>query len=288
MQEEIVYETKTKGISWTPVPKEANDLLKALNTWCYGWGDGDERRKKELCNLSKESIDCGVEWLNKHKDYTITHCYTNYGNRETHMVCKKPFLEYATRDWSYPYRGRTATYYNNQKRVSKHLQKWLQLIGEHWNMRDSVHKEKEHAIQLRDFNSFKYKLERLEEEVRSTITEEEIAEAALSTFNKYRCGNSSSSHGRFGFALNYNTYFIDEGGIIIEWDEKVIDKKFEKCFEDITLEEFTSQKPAMKERFMTAYKKLFEASVAWSRVMNTVYDELEEICFKIQKKEIQL
>ena len=284
------------GISWIKMPRDADAVASALRVYRHWYGDDDPeaRSKKYLAALSKESIEAGMKYLREHQDYAISKRNSGgYYSKEEHVICKKPKMLYEKpKHWRDNYKGRAATLYSNQMKIP--IKKWTRIVAEHWEGRQVIRDENSRAEQQSTLVGAKRFVKDAEQGLRNCINAEEIAQGAIDTFDDYKCGASGSSHGRFSWALSYNTKFITSGkeeydevtmkyvtrdrGQLLPFDEAYEVRSIEKRCKGITLPDLVSQVEELTTRYVEAQRTYHAHSVVWYQVMNNLYNVMQAVC----------
>ena len=102
------------------------------------------------------------------------------------------------------------------------------------------------------------------------MTKEEIAEKALQTFDRFRRGVSSSTHGKWGFSLDYMGLYIDNGKLRA-FNEEYIKKAYLEKFSGVTIKLLVDEIPALVEEYMRQQEIYYQASKDWLEVMSKLY-----------------
>ena len=272
---------QTDKIGWTEVPKSVGELLDALRPQNYNGETRTDAIIRDLSKMSPESIEDGMEWLKSKQEYAISYTGNsyNYGGRR-HVILKKPLVKYQPR-WTRGanYRGLTSTVVSHQTVMP--IKEWEDVIKQHWDERGEHIKAQVRQEQKRLFINVQRIVKDAITDSKRVLTQEEIAEKALSTFHSHLCGNSTSTLGDWSFGQSYSTVFTKEDGSVpLFYDEDEDRAKIEKGFEKITLKEFTSQKSELIESYISARTTLYSAIVDWFIVMDDIYSSMKRAGWK--------
>ena len=116
-----------------------------------------------------------------------------------------------------------------------------------------------------------------------------IYQHIIDTLSEYRKGKSSSTHGKFSFALSYNTKFIDgETGELIPLDIEAITKQFMNYQSNVMRnykatqpnklgeihESLVEQRDALLARWLDAHTIAYVASVMWKNTWDEFWGYL--------------
>jgi hypothetical protein len=295
MQEEIQdnWTRVRSGMTWVKMPRDAVKVVSALRYTGYRRDNPEEVKKKYLAGLSEECIEAGMKYLKEHENYIISKRTKKYGYGEEHVICKKPNMMYEKpKHWSNNYKGRAATLYGYQMKIP--LEEWTRIVAEHWEGRQAIRDENSRAEQQQTLHKAIQNVEREEQGLRSCIGAEEIAQGAIGTFDDYRCGSSNSSHGRFSWALSYNTKFITTGeegydavtekyvtrdkGQLLPFDEAYEVRSIERMCKGITLPDLVTRVEELTTRYVEARRTYHAHSVVWYQVMTNIYNVMQAVC----------
>ena len=231
--EEIEW-TYQRKVQWEKVPANVNTYLNAIKGSVRYYGDIPTNTEEIVKALTKTSLTQAellevFGWLTSKKDHVITYREKDWYARDyDYRVTKKPKVDYERAHWTNPYRGAASNYYHRkhsvQEMLSKQIDGLIKYMAEYNQHNDA------HTIWLdqRNLDNMRNLIEGKEKDNKSIYTSGyQIVNHILATLSEYRKGNSSSTHGRFSFALSYNTKYIDgETGELIPLDIEAITNEF--------------------------------------------------------------
>ena len=288
------WKEQTSKIGWTNVPTSVNKLLRIFRGNGMSWGTPTaELQMKELTDMSEENIKSGMTWLEKHREqYAFSLKKTGGYRRNTQYVrLNVPYTRYQR--YGGNYRGITSTVVWNQFNIThEQMRNYMGIVNAHWDKRTSIKNAKAFEEQQHQLYQIKRHVEDEEKNAKRVLSKDEIREGALETFNAYRCGITSSSHGAWSFGLSYSTrYIVDD---LNRWEYKKLDKEYkagdlmpepdyqkmtQKILDNtyITEDTLVEQLPALAERLVAAKKIQYQASKDWYEVMNDIYNKMKEM-----------
>ena len=290
------WKEQTSKIGWTNVPASVNRLLGIFRYNHYYRDDPEKQREtkmKQLTDMSEESIKSGMTWLKEHrKQYAFSsksrHSYT----RDVQYVrLNVPYTRYQR--YGGNYRGITSTVVWHQVNIKrKQMERYQAIVDAHWDKRTAFKDEKALQEQRQHLAKIERRVEDEEKNAVRVLSKNEIREGVLKTFNAYRCGSTSSSHGAWSFGLSYSTrYIVDDPD---RWEHRGLDKEYkagdlmpepdyEKMIRDIKDDTriidstLVVQLPALAERMVLAKRIQYQASKDWHEVMNDIYNKMKEM-----------
>ena len=295
--EEIEW-TYQRKVQWEKVPDKVNIYLNAIKGSVRYYGDIDANTKEIVEALTKTSLTQEdllqvFGWLTSKRDHVITYGEGDwYGRDYEYRVTKKPKVDYEREHWSRAYRGKAAKYYHRKHTVREMLSK--QSAGIIKYMAEYNQHNDEHAIWLdqRNLDNMENWINTLEKNNKSIYKHGgQIYQHILATLSEYRNGNSSSTHGKFSFALSYNTKYIDgETGELIPLDIEAITNKFMEYKSNVMRdfranqpnklgeihESLVEQRDALLTRWLDAHTTAYDASVMWKNTWDEFWDYLPE------------
>ena len=290
------WKEQTSKIGWTNVPASVNKLLTILRDGRYYINDAAKRREskmRELTDISEENIKSGMTWLEKHREqYAFSSKRTGGYKRNTQYVrLNVPYTRYQR--YGGNYRGITSTVVWNQFNIThEQMRNYMGIVNAHWAKRAAFKDAKAFAEQQQHLGNIKRRVEDEEKNAVRVLSKNEIREGVIKTFNAYRCGSTSSSHGAWSFGLSYSTrYIVDDPD---RWAYRELDKEYEagdllpepdyqemaqKILDNtyITEDTLVEQLPALAERLVAAKKIQYQASKDWHEVMNDIYNKMKEM-----------
>lgn len=293
--EEIEW-TYQRRVQWEKVPDNVNTYLNAIKDSVRYYGDADTNTKEMVEALTKTSLTQEdllqvFGWLTSKKDHMITYREKDWYARDyEYRVTKKPKVDYERAHWSNPYRGAASAYYFRKHSVQEMLSK--QLAGLVKYMTEYNQHNDAHAIWLdqRNLDNMRILIESKEEDNKSIYTSGyQIVNHILATLSEYRNGNSSSTHGKFSFALSYNTKYIDgETGELIPLDIEAITNKFMDYQSNVMRnhnatqpnklgeihDSLVEQRHALFRRWLDAHTIAYDASVMWKNTWDEFWGYL--------------
>lgn len=282
---------QTSKIGWTDVPANVNRLLTIFkgngNTWST---PTDESQMERLTDMDESDIKSGMTWLNaRSKEYAFSHKKPR-GYRRTiqYVILDVPYTRYQR--YGGNYRGITSTIRWNQFNIkTKTMKKWQAVVDEHWDKRDTIKKDEDLRQQMNAYRRLEQRVEQAEKDAKKVLSTEEIREGALKTFDAYRCGSSSSSHGAWSFGLSYSTRYIvsdadswqhrDKGyknGDLITPDWPALAKEISDSTH-ITDDTIRQDLHELAIRYTRAHEALWQASLNWHLAMNEIYNKMKEM-----------
>ena len=295
-QTKTEWKEQTSKIGWTNVPANVNKLLEIFRYNHYYVNDPEKRREtkmKQLTDMSEKSIKSGMAWLKEHrKQYAFSSKNARGYSRDVQYVrLNVPYTRYQR--YGGKYRGITSTIRWNQFNIKpSQMKEYEAIVDAHWNKRASIKDKKALQEQRQHLATIVRLVEDEEKNAKRVLSKEQIREGVLKTFDAYRCGNSSSTHGAWSFGLSYSTQYIvcDPD----RWEYKKLDKQYnsgdlkdEPDYEEmirkiegnthITDDGLRSQLPELAIRYTNAHQTLWQASKDWHEVMNDIYDKLKEM-----------
>ena len=290
------WKEQTSKIGWTNVPPNVNRLLAILRGGRFYIDDPAKRREskmRQLTDMSEESIKSGMTWLEEHREqYAFSSKKTGgYGRNTQYVRLNIPYTRYQR--YGGNYRGITSTIRWNQFNIKrKQMEKWQAIVDAHWDKRTAFKDAKAFAEQQQHLGNIKSRVVDEEKHAKRVLSKDEIREGVLKTFNAYRCGSTSSSHGAWSFGLSYSTRYIvsdpdrweyrkleeeyKAGDLLPEPDyqemtQKILDNTY------ITEDTLVVQLPDLAERLVAATKIQYQASKDWHEVMNDIYNKMKEM-----------
>jgi hypothetical protein len=169
------------------------------------------------------------------------------------------------------------------------MKKWQAVVDEHWDKRDTIKKDEDLRQQMNAYRRLEQRVEQAEKDAKKVLSTEEIREGALKTFDAYRCGSSSSSHGAWSFGLSYSTRYIvsdadswqhrDKGyknGDLITPDWPALAKEISDSTH-ITDDTIRQDLHELAIRYTRAHEALWQASLNWHLAMNEIYNKMKEM-----------
>lgn len=284
---------QTSKIGWTNVPVSVNRILMIFRGNGLAWRTPNaESKMKQLTDMSEESIKSGMAWLKEHrKQYAFSSKNARGYSRDVQYVrLNVPYTRY--QQWG-NYRGITSTIRWNQFNIEcKGMEKWQAIVDAHWDKRTSIKDEKALQEQRQHLANIVRLVEDEEKNAKRVLSKEQILEGALKTFNAYRCGSTSSSHGAWSFGLGYCTRYIVsdpdrweyreldkeyKAGNLMDPDWPALSNKIMEMASKITDDGLRSQLPELAIRYTKAHRTLWEASATWHVVMNDIYNKMKEM-----------
>lgn len=290
------WKEQTSKIGWTNVPASVNKLLRIFRYNHYYRDDPEKQREtkmKQLTEMSEESINSGMAWLEEHQEqYAFSSKNPRGYNRNVQYVrLNVPHTRYQR--YGGNYRGITSTIRWNQFNIErKQMQRYQAIVDAHWAKRTAFKDAKAFAEQQQHLARIKRRVEDEENNAKRVLSKDEIREGALKTFDAYRCGCSNSTSGAWSFGLGYCTRFIvndpdlyvyrklneeyKAGDLMPEpdYEEMIRNIKDDTHIIDNTL---VVQLPALAERLVAAKKIQYQASKDWHEVMNDIYNKMKEM-----------
>ena len=297
--EEIEW-TYQRKVQWEKVPDKVNIYLNAIKGSVRYYGDIDANTKEIVEALTKTSLTQEdllqvFGWLTSKRDHVITYGEGDwYGRDYEYRVTKKPKVDYEREHWSRAYRGKAAKYYHRKHTVREMLSK--QSAGIIKYMAEYNQHNDEHAIWLdqRNLDNMENWINTLEKNNKSIYKHGgQIYQHILATLSEYRNGNSSSTHGKFSFALSYNTKYIDgETGELIPIDLAETTDKFMDYQSNVMRnyrdkdnrpnklsnihESLIEQRDALLTRWLDAHTTAYDASVMWKNTWDEFWGYLPD------------
>lgn len=292
------WKEQTSKIGWTDVPASVNKLLAILKSrYVYYMDDPEQRKKTAMRQLSEqmteEEIRSGMAWLKEHrKQYAFSSKNPRGYSREVQYVrLNVPYTRYQR--YGGNYRGITSTIRWNQFIIKrKQMERYKEIVDAHWSERTFFKDAKAFAEQQQHLGNIKRLVEEAEKNAKRVLSKEQILEGALKTFNAYRCGSTSSSHGAWSFGLGYCTRYIvsdpdrweyrelDKGykaGDLMDPDWPALSNKIMGMASEITDDGLRSQLPELAIRYLNAHETMYQASKDWHEVMNDIYNKMKEM-----------
>jgi len=293
--EEIEW-TYQRKVQWEKVPDNVNTYLNAVRRSVRYYGDGENNADEMAEALTKTSLTqddlIGIfGWLTSKKDHVITYREKDwYARNYEYRVTKKPKVDYERAHWSNPYRGAASNYYYRKHSVQEMLSK--QTAGLIKYMAEYNQHNDAHTIWLdqRNLDNMEIRINELEKNNKSLYNNgRQIYEHIMDTLSEYRNGNSSSTHGKFSFALSYNTKYIDgETGELIPLDLAEVTTKFMDYQSNVmrnykaTLpnklrnihESLIEQRDALLTRWLNVHTTAYDASVMWKNTWDEFWGYL--------------
>jgi len=295
-QTKTEWKEQTSKIGWTDVPPSVNKLLgifKYYNPYISAPEIRREGEMKQLTEMSEESIKSGMAWLKKHRrQYAFSSKNPRGYSRDVQYVrLNIPYTRYQR--YGGNYRGITSTIRWNQFNITrKKMEEWQAIVDEHWDKRASFIDQEALRVQQKHLANIVRRVENEEKNAKQVLSQEQIREGVLKTFDAYRCGNSSSTYGTWSFGLSYSTRYIVSD--LNRWEYRELDKEYKagdlidepdyqkmiweiKDNTDITDDTLVVQLPALAERLVAAKKIQYQASKDWHEVMNDIYNKMKEM-----------
>jgi len=292
------WKEQTSKIGWTDVPANVNKLLAILKgRYVYYMSDPEERKNTAIRQLSEQMhpdvIKAGMAWLKKHrKQYAFSSKNPRGYSRDVQYVrLNIPYTRYQR--YGGNYRGITSTVVRNQFNIKRELmERWQAIVDAHWDKRTAFKDAKAFAEQQNQLNQIKGLVEDEEKYAKRVLSKDEIREGILKTFNAYRCGNTSSSHGAWSFGLTYSTRYIVsdpdryeykeldkeyEAGDLMDPDWPALSNKIMEMASKITDDGLRSQLPELAIRYTNAHQTQWQASKDWHEVMEDIYNKMKEM-----------
>tara|TARA_R100000234_G_scaffold2053_4_gene1760 strand:- start:4070 stop:4975 length:906 start_codon:yes stop_codon:yes gene_type:complete len=292
------WKEQTSKIGWTNVPPNVNKLLTILKgRYVYYTPDPEERTKTTMKQLSEqmteEEIKSSMAWLEEHrKQYAFSSKNPRGYSRDVQYVrLNVPYTLY--RRYGGNYRGITSTVVWNQFNIKrKGMENWQAIVDAHWDKRTAFKDEEALRVQRQHLGNIVLRVENEEKNAKGVLSKDKIRECLLKTFDAYRCGSTSSSHGAWSFGLSYSTRFIVNDPDRYEYreldkeykagdlmDEPDYQKMIWEIKDDARIIDGTLvvQLPALAERLVAATKVQYQASKDWHEVMNDIYNKMKEM-----------
>lgn len=285
---------QTSKIGWTDVPANVNILLTIFKGNGTGWisKPTDESQMERLTGMHPDVIKAGMAWLKERsKEYAFS--YKNpsgYSRSVQYVMLNVPYTRYQR--YGGNYRGITSTVVWNQFYIkSKTMKKWQAVVDEHWDKRHTIKKDEDLRQQMNAYRQLEQRVEQAEKDAKQVLSTEEIREGALKTFDQYRRGCSSSSHGAWSFGLNYSTRYIVsdpdryeyneldgeyKAGDLITPDWSALSKEISDSTH-ITNDTVRQGLPDLAIRYTRAHEALWQASLNWHLAMNEIYNKMKEM-----------
>jgi len=293
--EEIEW-TYQRKVQWEKVPDNVNKYLNAIKSSVRYYGDADTNAKEMVEALTKTSLTQAdlirvFGWLTSKKDHVITYREQDWYARDyEYRVTKKPKVDYERAHWSNPYRGAASNYYYRKNSVQEMLSKQIQGLAQY--MREYNQHNDAHAIWLdqKNLDNMEAWINTLEKDNKSIYKDGSgIYQHIRDTLSEYRKGNSTSTHGKFSFALSYNTKYIDgESGELIPLDIEAITTKFMDYKSNVMRdhkatppnklgdihESLVEQRNDLETRWLDAHTTAYDASVMWKNTWDEFWGYL--------------
>ena len=293
--EEIEW-TYQRKVQWEKVPNNVNTYLNAIKDSLRYYGDIPTNTEEIVKALTKTSLTQAellevFGWLTSKKDHVITYREKDwYGRDYEYRVTKKPKVDYERAHWNNPYRGAASNYYYRKNSVQEMLSKQLEGLVKY--MAEYNQHNDAHTIWLdqRNLDNMEIRINELEKNNKSLYNNgRQIYEHIMDTLSEYRNGNSSSTHGKFSFALSYNTKYIDgETGELIPLDLAEVTTKFMDYQSNVmrnykaTLpnklrnihESLIEQRDALLTRWLNVHTTAYDASVMWKNTWDEFWGYL--------------
>ena len=297
-QTKTEWKEQTSKIGWTNVPDSVNKLLSILRGRYVNYMTDPELRRettmKQLSEqMSEKEVRSSMAWLEEHRrQYAFSSKNPRGYSRDVQYVrLNVPRTRYQR--YGGNYRGITSTVVWNQFNIErKQMERYQAIVDAHWGKRASFIDQEALRVQQQHLANIVRRVEDEEKNAKRVLSTDEIREGALKTFDAYRCGSTSSSHGAWSFGLGYCTRYIvcDPD----RWEHKKLDKQYnsgdlmdEPDYEEMirTIEDNTHitdntlvlQLPALAERMVAAKKIQYQASKDWHEVMNDIYNKMKEM-----------
>ena len=254
---------KTEGMKINrDLPNNVDSFLKISQSYTR------EYRIEKLCGITTDNIANAMEWLEKHEDHVFSKEYrsVHWQQRAKYIMMKEPMTLYNP---NRNYRGKTSTVKGNQFVLD--MEDLHELVEEHLEVREKLINDKQFEEQQGIITRHKRDLIQSTNKINDYImTKEEIAENALQTFDRFRRGVNNSSHGEWGFSLDYMGLYIDNGKLRT-FDEEYIKKAYLEKFRTVTIKSLVDEIPALVEEYMGQEKIYYQASKDWLEVMSKLY-----------------
>ena len=281
--EEIEW-TYQRKVQWEKVPADVNTYLNAVKgAKRYGGNTYDTRDMIDgltKTSLTQENLLQVFGWLISKKDHVITYREEDWYARDyQYRVTKKQKVDYEQAHYTNPYRGIACKYYWRKETVQEMLSRQIDgLVG---YMNEYNQHNDAHTIRLDQMNldNMRNLIEGKERDNKSIYEHGgQIYQHILATLSEYRKGNSSSTHGKFSFALSYNTKYIDgETGELIPFDLAKVIAEFMDYKSNVMRdfranqpnklgeihESLVEQRDALLTRWLDAHTDAYNASVIW-------------------------
>lgn len=292
------WKEQTSKIGWTNVPASVNKLLSILRGRYVNYMTDPELRRETTMRqlseqMSEKEVKSSMAWLKEHrKQYAFSSKNPRGYTRDVQYVrLNVPYTRYQR--YGGNYRGITSTVVWNQFNIKPSQMKTYEaIVDAHWDKRASFIDQEALRVQQQHLANIVRRVEDEEKNAKRVLSKEQIREGVLKTFDAYRCGNSSSTHGAWSFGLSYSTQYIvcDPD----RWEYKRLDKQYnsgdlkdEPDYEEmirkiegnthITDDTLVLQLPALAERLVAAKKIQYQASKDWHEVMNDIYNKMKEM-----------
>jgi uncharacterized protein YggL (DUF469 family) len=293
--EEIEW-TYQRKVQWEKVPNNVNTYLNAIKSSVRYYGDMLIDTKEIVKALTKTSLTQEdllqvFGWLTSKKDHMITYREKDWYARDyEYRVTKKPKVDYEKAHWTNPYRGAASNYYHRKHSVQEMLSR--QMAGLVKYMAEYNQHNDAHTIWLdqRNLDNMETRIKDLENNNKSIYKHGgQIYDHIMATLSQYRNGNSSSTHGKFSFALSYNTRYIDgETGELIPLDLAEATTKFMNYQSNVMRnynatqpnklgeihESLVEQRDALLTRWLDAHTIAYDASVLWKNTWDEFWGYL--------------
>ena len=290
--------TYQRKVQWEKVPDIVNIYLNAVRRSVRYYGDADTNAEEMVealtkTNLTQEDLVEIFGWLSSKNDHVITYREKDWYARDyEYRVTKKPKVDYEKAHWSNPYRGAASNYYHRKHSVQEMLSK--QMAGLTKYMEEYHQHNDAHAIWLdqKNLGNKESLIEGREKDNESIYKHGgQIYQRILDTLSQYRNGNSSSTHGKFSFALSYNTRYIDgETGELIPLDLAEATTKFMNYQSNVVRnhratqpnklleihESLIEQRNALLTRWLDAHTIAYDASVMWKNTWDEFWGYLPD------------
>ena len=290
--------TYQRKVQWEKVPDIVNIYLNAVRRAVRYYGDADTNAEEMVealtkTNLTQEDLVEIFGWLSSKNDHVITYREKDWYARDyEYRVTKKPKVDYEKAHWSNPYRGAASNYYHRKHSVQEMLSK--QMAGLTKYMEEYNQHNDAHAIWLdqKNLGNMESLIEGREKDNESIYKHGgQIYQRILDTLSQYRNGNSSSTHGKFSFALSYNTRYIDgETGELIPLDLAEATTKFMNYQSNVVRnhratqpnklleihESLIEQRNALLTRWLDAHTIAYDASVMWKNTWDEFWGYLPD------------
>lgn len=292
-EEEIEW-TYQRKVQWEKVPDNVNTYLNAVRcTFRYHEQSKVDEMVKALTktSLTQDNLIGIFGWLTSKKDHVITYREKDwYASNYEYRVTKKPKVDYERAHWSNPYRGAASGYYYRKNTVQDILSK--QIAGLTKYMIEYNQHNDAHTIWLdqKNLDNMESLIEGREKDNKSIYKHGiGIYQHIMDTLSEYRKGNSSSTHGKFSFALSYNTKYIDgESGELIPLDLAEATTKFMDYQSNVMRghnatkpnklreihESLVEQRDALLTRWLNALTIAYDASVMWKNTWDEFWGYL--------------
>jgi len=254
---------KTEGMKINrDLPNNVDSFLKISQSYTRKY------RIEKLCEITTDNIANAMEWLEKHEDHVFSkeHYGSSWSRKVKFIMMKEPMTLYNP---NRTYRGKTSTVKGNQFILD--MEDLHELVKEHLEVREKLINDEQFEEQLKIITGYRNQLNKSKGNIRGyIITKEEIAEKALQTFDRFRRGVSSSTHGKWSFSLDYMGSYIDNGKLRT-FNEEYIKKAYLKKFSGVTIKSLVEQIPALVEEYMRQQEIYYQASKDWLEVMSKLY-----------------